>query len=379
MDPSPIPFNRPYLTGREMLLMQEAVSGGRMAGNGPFTERCHRLLGEATGAGKVLLTTSCTSALHMAALLLDLRPGDEVIMPSYTFVSTANPFVMMGAKAVLTDSRADRPGMDEEAIGALITPRTRAIVVMHYAGVACDMDRVMELADRHGLMVVEDAAQAIGATYRGRPLGSIGHLGAISFHETKNVHCGEGGALLINSTELEAGAEAIWEHGTDRAAFMRGEVDSYHWKQVGASFTPSEMLAAFLSAQLDCVDDVTTRRVALWETYSEGLKHVFSQGRLLPPAVPEHAAHNGHIFHVVCRDRADRDGLIAHLRDRGIRAAFHYQALHTSPFFAPQHDGRELPNCQRYSDCLVRLPLFIGITAQQQQAVIDAVISYSWA
>ena len=371
-----IPFNQPHLTGQEMKHIQEAVTHKKLSGNGPISQRCQSLLEQRYGFNKVLLTTSCTDALEMAALLLDIRPGDEVIMPSYTFVSTANAFVLRGARIVFCDSRQDHPGMDEQAIETLVTPHTKAIVVVHYAGVACDMDLVMAVAERHGLKVVEDAAQAIGATYKGRPLGGIGHLGAYSFHETKNVQCGEGGALLVNDASLAGRAEIIWEKGTNRTAFYRGEVDKYGWVDVGSSFLPSEVTAAFLFAQLETLDHIQATRKRNWERYRPGLAPLAAEGRFRLPVIPEHSSNNHHIFYLLCPSEAVRDGLIEHLRKEGISAVFHYVPLHLSRFYKDKHDGRPLSQAVRYAECLVRLPLYHELSAADQDRVIDAVISY---
>lgn len=371
-----IPFNRSHLTGREVGYVLQAVEGNQLSGNGPFTKRCQRLLEERYGFGRVLLTTSCTDALEMASLLLGIAPGDEVIMPSYTFVSTANAFVLRGAHIRFVDSRPDHPGMDERAVEALITPRTKAIVVVHYAGVACDMDVIMDVADRHGLKVVEDAAQAIDSFHQGRPLGGIGHLGTYSFHETKNVQCGEGGALLVNDPALAARAEIIWEKGTNRAAFWRGEVAKYNWVDVGSSYLPSEINAAYLFAQLEAIDGVQSRRKAIWNAYREGLAPLFQEGLLRGPHVPSNATNNGHLFHIVTRSLEERSALIDHLRTNGVNAVFHYQSLHASPFHLALHDGRALPWSDLYTDRALRLPLFVDLTDLEVELVVDAVTGF---
>lgn len=368
-----IPFNRPHITGRESAYLQEVMESRALSGNGPFTKRCQQWLEKRFRFRQVLLTSSCTDALEMAALLLDIGEGDEVIMPSYGFPSTANAFLLRGAKVVFADSRADHPGMDESSISALITPHTKAIVAMHYAAVATDMDVIMDLAEQHGLMVVEDAAQAIDAYYKEMPLGGFGHLGAYSFHATKNIQCGEGGALMVNTAALSPHAEMMREHGTDRAAFFRGEVAAYNWVGMGSSFLPSELNAAFLLAQLEASDQIRKERVALWDTYANALKGVFDTGRLSAPGIPDYANHNGHIFYVVCQSLEARDGLIAALKMKGIQAFFHYQALHSSPYYATRHDGRDLQNAQRYSDCLLRLPLFVGMKEEDVCSVCDEV------
>lgn len=371
-----IPFNQPYLSGKEQEYILAAVQENKLSGNGRFTKQCQKLLQNRYGFHRVLLTTSCTDALEMAALLLNIAPGDEVIMPSYTFVSTANAFVLRGATIRFVDSRTDHPGMDEASVEALITPRTKAIVVVHYAGVACDMDIIMDIAERHGLKVVEDAAQAIDSFYRGRPLGGIGHLGAYSFHETKNIQCGEGGALMVNDPELAKRAEIIWEKGTNRAAFWRGEVDKYNWVDIGSSFLPSEINAAYLYAQLEQMDDIQTKRKQIWNQYAEGLSPLFAQEKLIAPRIPDNATNNGHMFYLVCHSLEQRDALLAHLKAKGIYAVFHYQSLHSSPFYHQRHDGRVLPQSDRYSDCLVRLPIYIGLSEEEVQFICDTIHTF---
>jgi dTDP-4-amino-4,6-dideoxygalactose transaminase len=371
-----IPFNRAYLTGNETSSIEAVLQSRIFSGNGPFTQRCEQLLQQRTGACRVVLTPSCTDALEMAALLLDIVPGDEVIVPSYTFPSTANAFLLRGAKVVFADSSPDSPNMDVALLEALITPRTKVIVVMHYAGVACAMGTVMTLADKHGLLVVEDAAQAIGATYKGRPLGTIGHLGALSFHATKNIHCGEGGALLINSPALSARAEIVREHGTDRAAFFRGEVPSYGWTGIGSSFHIAELNAAFLLAQLEAMDMIQHKRMALWNAYADGLVDLLANERVKGMNRQDAAEGNGHIFYLECASKNERDALIAHLKVNGVQAAFHYQALHASTFFSNKHDGRPMPNSIRYSKCLLRLPLFVELKANEIMYICENINSF---
>lgn len=369
-----IPFNLPHLTGKEVHYLYEAVHSGQLAGNGEFTKRCHRFMEARYGFGKCLLTTSCTDALEMAALLLDIQPGDEVIMPSFTFPSTANAFVLRGAKIVFADSRADQPNVDESLLESLITDRTKAIVVVHYAGVACEMDAIMALAERHGFYVVEDAAQAIDATYNGKPLGSIGHLAAFSFHETKNIISGEGGMLAINDEHFFERAEIVWEKGTNRAAFYRGEVDKYSWVDVGSSFLPTETIAAFLYAQLEQIEAIQARRLAIWRRYAQGLEPLASQGYFTLPVFPEHTSNNGNMFYLVLPTLEQRTRLIRYLVDQhDIHAVFHYLPLHSSPFYQEKHDGRVLPQCDRYANCLLRLPFFYDLTESDQARVIDAI------
>ena len=358
-----ISFNKPYLTGKETQYIEQAVKSGKISGNGMFTKKCHKFFEERYGFNKCLLTTSCTDALEMAAILLDIQPGDEVIMPSYTFVSTANAFVLRGAKIVFADSRPDHPGIDEDKIEELITPKTKAIVPVHYGGVACDMDKIMEIANRHSLFVVEDAAQAIDSFYTGkdgirRPLGGIGHLAAFSFHETKNIISGEGGMLVINDPRFEKRAEIIWEKGTNRAAFFRGEVNKYGWVDVGSSFLPSEIIAAFLWAQLENLDDIQKKRKGIWNSYWQGLKEWADAVHIQLPFIPDHASNNGHLFYLVCKDLEQRTALIGRLKENSIISVFHYLSLHKSPYYQAKHDGRELPESDRYSDCLLRLPMY---------------------
>ena len=364
-----IDFNRPHLTGKEAHYMYEAVNKGKLSGNGDFTKRCQAFLEERYGFKKCLLTTSCTDALEMCALLCDLQPGDEVIIPSYTFVSTALAFVRVGAKVVFADSMKRNPNLDAEKIEALITPKTRVIVPVHYAGVACDMDRIMEIADKHGLLVVEDAAQAIDSYYKGRPLGSIGHLAAFSFHETKNIIAGEGGALCINDPRFIRRAEILWEKGTNRAEFFRGEVNKYGWVDIGSSFLPSEVVAAFLWAQLESMDDIQNKRKALWNRYYELLKPLADEGRFSLPDIPDYATNNAHMFYLVCHSLEERSALIGRLKENGILAVFHYLSLHSSPYYTPKHDGRPLPECDRYADCLVRLPLYYDLSLEDVDEV----------
>ena len=358
-----IDFNRPHLTGKETHYIYQAVADGKLSGNGVFTKKCQQFFEERYGFKKCLLTTSCTDALEMAAILCDIQPGDEVIVPSYTFVSSALAFVRAGAKIVFADSMKDNPNIDAEKIEALITPRTKAIVPVHYAGVACDMDRIMEIATRHNILVVEDAAQAIDSIYKGRPLGTIGHLSAFSFHETKNIIAGEGGMLCINDERFIRRAEIIWEKGTNRAEFFRGEVNKYGWVDTGSSFLPSEVVAAFLWAQLEHLDDIQARRKHLWELYYSNLSPLaLSPHRLIAlPGLPEYATNNAHMFYLVCNSLEQRTALIKHLKDNGIQAVFHYLSLHSSPYYMDKHDGRALPECDRYADCLVRLPMFYDL------------------
>ncbi len=356
-----IPFNKPYMTGRELHYIQQAHANGQLSGDGPFTRRCHAWLEQTVGGGKALLTHSCTAALEMAALLLDLQPGDEVIMPSFTFVSTANAFVLRGAVPVFVDIRPDTLNIDESLIEAAITARTKAICVVHYAGVGCEMDVIMDIAERHGLWVVEDAAQGILSEYKGRPLGSIGHLAALSFHETKNIICGEGGALLINDAHFVERAEIIREKGTNRSRFFRGQVDKYTWVDIGSSYLPSEILAAFLYAQLEMADAITRARVALWNSYHTWFTRLPVKG-VGAPQIPDSCTHNAHIYYLLLPDLERRGEFIDAMKDRGVQTVFHYLSLHSSP--AGRRYGRqsgELVVTDSISDRLVRLPLWLGL------------------
>ena len=376
-----LPFNNPHLTGKETDYLQEAVATGKISGNGMFTKKCQAILEKITETPKVLLTTSCTDALEMCAILMDIQEGDEVIMPSFTFVSTANAFILRGAKVVFVDSRVDHPGMDEEKVDELITGKTKAIVAVHYAGVACDMEKLKTIADRHNIFLVEDAAQAICSTFKwsnGKEtaLGSIGEFGALSFHETKNIQCGEGGALLINKSEFEKRAEIIWEKGTNRTAFWRGEVDKYGWVDIGSSFLPSELSAAFLYAQLENVEDIQKRRLEIWEQYYLGLTPLFETEKVRPPFIPQYATNNAHMFYLVCASEEERTHLIAHLKTVDIHAVFHYQSLHASPYFKDKHDGRPLPWTDTYSSCLVRLPLHLHLTNDDIDRIVDSIKAF---
>jgi len=368
-----IPFNKPHFTGKEQRYLLQAAMKGRFSGNGPYTKEAHDLFRERYGVKKALLTTSCTDALEMMAILFKIQPGDEVIMPSYTFVSTANAFVLRGAKIVFADSMPDHPNIDIDSLESLITPKTKAIVVMHYGGIANDMNRIIALANKYNLLVAEDAAQSIESTYHGQQLGTIGHLGAFSFHETKNIVTGEGGMLLVNEESLTERAEILWEKGTNRAAFQRGEVQKYEWVDVGSSFLPSDLVAATLCAQMSHVEDIQAKRVRHWIKYFEGLKHLQAKGKIQLPIIPEYASINGHLFYIVAGDRSERDRLLGQLQAKGINAVFHYLSLHSSPYYKDKHDGRELPNADRYSDCLIRLPLYYSLTEKEINYVVKAV------
>lgn len=370
-----IPFNKPYMTGKELDYIAEAHADNVLAGDGPFTQRCHSWLEQKTGCSKALLTHSCTAALEMAAILADIQPGDEVIMPSYTFVSTANAFVLRGGVPVFVDIRPDTLNIDETRIEAAITPRTKALVPVHYAGVACEMDTIMAIAERHRLLVIEDAAQGVQANYRGRPLGSIGHLGCYSFHETKNIISGEGGALLINDVAYAERAEMIREKGTNRSKFFRGQVDKYTWVDLGSSYLPGEIIAAFLWAQMEEADSVTARRLTIWERYHTAFKSLEQSGRVRRPMIPDGCEHNAHMYYLLLRDLDDRTLFIDNMKAQGVSCVFHYVPLHKSSFgnaFMRSHDA--LAVTEQTSDCLVRLPLWLGLE-EIQRAVIDKCLS----
>lgn len=375
-----IPFNKPYLVGRELEYIKQAVDSGKISGDGQFTKKCQLFLQQRYGFRKALLTSSGTDALEMAAILLNIKPGDEVIMPSYTFVSTANAFVMRGAKIVFADSQQQHPNLDADKVEALITSNTKAIVPVHYAGISCDMSKIMALANKYNLFVVEDAAQAIDSYYTGpdgvkKALGSIGHLAAFSFHETKNIISGEGGLLAINDERFSARAEIIWEKGTNRSAYFRGEVDKYGWVDIGSSFLPSEITAAFLWAQLQELDRIQHRRTEIWNYYFKHLNPVQAKGYFRLPALPAYATNNAQIFYLVCRSQKLRDSLIAALRAQDILAVFHYLPLHRSPFYTPYHDGRALPYADAFAETLLRLPLYYELSPTDQDSIIKAIIS----
>ena len=376
-----IPFNKPYLTGKEAHYLYQAVYTGKLSGNGKYTKLCQKYFEERYGFGKSLMTTSCTDALEMAAILINIKEGDEVIMPSYTFVSTSNSFVLRGAKIIFADSRKDHPGIDEDKIEALITDRTKAIVPVHYAGVACDMDKIMDIADKYNLYVVEDAAQAVESFYTGRDgvkraLGSIGHLAAFSFHETKNIISGEGGLLTINDMQFAERAEIIWEKGTNRSAFFRGEVDKYGWVDLGSSFLPSELISSFLWAQIENLEDIQSKRKEHWNQYYEGLQDWAKDNGVQMPFVPSFATNNAHMFYMVCKDAQQRETIIQKLKENGVLAVFHYLSLHKSPYYKEKHDGRELPLSDFYSDCLIRLPMFYELEEEQIKYIIDVIKAY---
>lgn len=371
-----IPFNKPYMTGLELEYIRQAVATGKISGDGSFTRKCHAWLEQRLGGGRAFLTSSCTDALEAAALLCKVQPGDEVVMPSYTFVSTANAFVLRGARIRFIDSRVDHPNMDAALIEEVLNDRSKVIVPVHYAGMACQMDEITALARARGLRVVEDAAQAIDSFYKGRPLGTLGDLAAFSFHETKNLIAGEGGSLHVNDPLLVGDAEIVREKGTNRSSFFRGEIDKYGWVKVGSSFLPSDVTAAFLYAQFEACDRIQARRHAIWNRYAARLARLKGAGCLELPKVPDGATNNAHMFYVVCESLAVRSGLIERLKAAGVLAVFHYQSLHASHYFASQHDGRDLPQADRYTDCLLRLPLFFELSDDQVDHVCDVVLRF---
>jgi dTDP-4-amino-4,6-dideoxy-D-glucose transaminase len=376
-----IPFNKPYLTGKEMQYIEEAVKSGKISGNGLFTKKCQDFFEKEFGFKKTLLTTSCTDALEMAAILADIKEGDEVIVPSFTFVSTALAFVRQGADIVFADSYSDNPNIDADQIEALITEKTKAIVVVHYAGVACDMDKIMSIANKHGIILIEDAAQAIDSYYISKDgtkkaLGSIGHLSAFSFHETKNIISGEGGMLCINDDRFIQRAEIIWEKGTNRSQFFRGEVDKYSWVDTGSSFLPSEIISAFLWSQIENMRDIQDKRIKIWNRYYEGLSSFEPVSIKKPklPLIPAYATNNAHMFYLVCDNVDDRTKFIQHLKDKGILSVFHYLSLHKSSYYEKYSTRKsELPNSDMFSDCLVRLPLFYELTNEQVEYIINTI------
>lgn len=370
-----IPFNKPYFSGRELKYLEEVCHSTTMSGNGDFTKKCHTFFEQKYGFKKCLLATSGTAALEMCAMLCNLKPGDEVIVPSYTFVSTALAFLREGAKVVFADSSAENPNMEVEQIEPLINEKTKVIAVVHYAGVACDMDAIMALAEKHNLLVVEDAAHCIDSFYKGRPLGSIGHLGAFSFHETKNISSGEGGMCVINDERFIRRAEIIWEKGTNRAEFYRGMVNKYGWVDMGSSFLPSEFNAAYLWAQLEQLDDIQGKRKHIWNRYFEGLNGKIGNEVKLP-YIPEYATNNAHMFYLLCPSLEYRTALMKFLKENDVQTTFHYLPLHSSKFYEKKHDGRELPNCDRYGDTLVRLPLFYELSDMEIDKIVKLIVEF---
>lgn len=356
-----IPFNKPFLTGKEMHYIYQAVYSGKISGNGIFTKKCQAFFEQRYRFKKALMTTSCTDALEMCAILADIKPGDEVIVPSYTFVSSALAFVRQGAKIIFADSRKDHPGIDEDKLESLISDRTKAIVPVHYAGIACDMDKIMKLASKYNLLVIEDAAQAVESFYCDKPLGSIGHLAVFSFHETKNINAGEGGLLAINDERFIKRAEIIWEKGTNRAEFFRGEVNKYGWVDTGSSFLPSEIISAYLFAQLENLEQIQAKRKFLWECYYKKLNDLQLKGLLRLPFIPKYATNNGHMFYIVCDSLAQRTDIINSLKEKSIMAVFHYISLHSSDYYKAQYQGEQLVMSDLYTDRLLRLPMYFEL------------------
>ncbi|WP_233280367.1 dTDP-4-amino-4,6-dideoxygalactose transaminase [Rheinheimera mangrovi] len=371
-----IPFNKPLMHGKELVYITDSVSSGKISGDGKYTKKCHTFFESRYGFEKALLTTSCTDALEMAAILLDIRPGDEVIAPSFTFVSTVNAFVLRGAKVIFADSYNDNPNIDPLLIEPLITENTKAIIVVHYAGVACDMDHIMAIAKKHCISVVEDAAQAIDSYYKGTPLGKIGKFGTFSFHETKNIISGEGGLLTVNDQEYVKRAEIVREKGTNRSSFFRGEVDKYGWVDLGSSFLPSDIIAAYLYAQLENIEDIQGKRLKLWNLYFQELSHLEVDGFIKLPVTPSYATNNAHMFYIVCASLEVRSSLIQFLKDNEVSSVFHYISLHKSPYYTSLHDGRDLPNCDKFSDCLLRLPMFYDLTNEEVLKICNLIASF---
>lgn len=370
-----IPFNKPYFSGRELKYIENVCHSTTMSGNGEYTKKCQSFFENKYGFKKTLLCTSGTDALEMCAMLCDLKPGDEVIIPSYTFVSTALAFLREGAKVVFADSNSKSPNMEADQIEPLITDKTKVITVVHYAGVACDMDTIMKLAEKYNLLVVEDAAHCIDSYYKGKPLGGIGHLGAFSFHETKNISSGEGGMLVVNDKRFLNRAEIIWEKGTNRAEFFRGMVNKYGWVDMGSSFLPSEFNAAYLWGQLEQLDDIQNKRKHIWNKYYYGLNGKLHD-KLQLPYIPDYATNNAHMFYLLCPSLEYRSSLMKFLKDSGIQTTFHYLPLHSSKFYLEKHGERKLPNCDYYGDCLVRLPLFYELSDDEVAEIINHVVDF---
>lgn len=371
-----IPFNKPYISGKELEYIKQAVESQKISGDGMFTKKCHQFFEQKYGFKKALLTTSCTDALEMAAILCDIQPGDEVIIPSYTFVSTVNAFILRGAVIKFVDSEKDHPNMDVNLVEPLINSKTKAVVCVHYAGMACDMDKLTAICKKHNLFLIEDAAQAIDSFYKGKPLGTFGDLAAFSFHETKNIISGEGGLLVITNEKFAKRAEIIREKGTNRSAFFRGEVDKYGWVDMGSSFLPSDIIAAYLYAQLENLDDIQKKRQLIWDTYQANLKGLEEKGLVKLPKIPANATNNSHMFYLVCKDIDERTALISALKEKNINAVFHYLSLHKSPFYLKKHDGRALPMSDHYTDCLVRLPLYYQLSIDEAKEISKCIVNF---
>lgn len=371
-----IPLNKPHYNGKELSYIRQVMKTGKVSGDGFFTKKCHQFFQEEFGFMRTLLTTSCTDALEMAAILADISPGDEVIIPSYTFPSSANAFVLRGAKVIFADSYPDHPNMDATKIAPLITKKTKAIVPVHYSGVACDMDTIMEIAKEHSLFVVEDAAQSIDSYYKNRPLGNIGHFGAFSFHESKNISSGEGGLLVMNEEKFFQRAEIIREKGTNRSAFFRGEIAKYSWVDIGSSFLPSDIIAAILFAQLEKLKEIQKKRIRIWNEYYKKLEPLAKLGYFSLPKIASYATNNAHLFYIVCRNLKERQALMDFLKKNGILALFHYLPLHSSLYYKEKHAGKALPNCDYFSRCLVRLPLYCSLQLRQVEGIVKKIIEF---
>ena len=366
-----IPFNKPYLTGQELSYVKQVLASNHLSGNGPFTKRCQAFFEERYGFGKTFLTSSCTDALEMCAILADIQPGDEVIMPSYTFVSTANAFALRGARIRFADSLPGNPNIDPKSVSELVSDKTKAVVVVHYAGIACHMDEILEITTKNNLVCIEDAAQAIDSSYKGRPLGSLGDLAALSFHETKNIQCGQGGLAVVNNPKFSERAEYVWEKGTNRSQFVRGQVDKYSWVDLGSSYLPGEAVAALLWAQLEKLDEIQVKRRKIWQSYSERLTEL---GELIGrPDVPEGADQNGHLYYLTFRDSHEVSDFRAHCDEQGVQATTHYISLHQSSYYAAEREARSLPHSDRFTETLVRLPLFPEMTNEHLDRVVNTV------
>lgn len=371
-----IPFNKPFLTGKETKYIEEAVQSGKLSGNGIFTQKCQQFFEEKYGFKKCLLTTSCTDAIEMCAMLIDCNANDEIIVPSYTFVSSALAFTRQGAKIVFADSQEENPNIDASKIEALITPKTKAIVVVHYAGIACDMDTIMAIANKYNIFVIEDAAQAIDSFYNGKPLGSIGHLAAFSFHETKNIISGEGGLLAINDERFIDRSEVLWEKGTNRASFFRGEINKYGWVDTGSSFLPSEVIAAFLYAQLENLRKIQDKRISIWNNYHNALSPLEENNKIKLPVIPSFATNNAHMFYVICKSFEERSALIQHLKANNIHSVFHYISLHKSEYHLKNNEEKELYYTDLYTDRLLRLPFYYELSNEQQQRITNSILAF---
>ncbi len=371
-----IPFIKAYIAQNEKKYIEDVITLDKQSGDGKYTALCNKILKSYSPKSYPLLTTSCTHSMEMSALLLNIKSGDEVIIPSYSFSSSANAFLLRGAKLIFCDSQENNPNININNFESLITKKTKAVLMVHYAGVACPMDEILDIGNKYGIKVIEDAAQGMNAYYKGNPLGTIGDLGCVSFHDTKNVSCGEGGAIFINDLSLKQSAEIIREKGTDRSAYFRGEIDKYEWKGLGSSYLLSDILAAKLLAQLEEVRFITKQRKKIWEYYYDSLATLEEQGKCKLPDIPEFADHNGHIFYLVCRNGKERDKLISYMKTNDIQSTFHYLSLHKSKFFKDKYQGYDLPNADRFTDCLIRLPIYPQLELSKQNKVIDKIISY---